>query len=52
MKRLQVLSVLCVVSCAFFSGCSSTKYDNGVKIEKSGWFGHVQQEVNTDSQGS
>ena len=52
MKRLKVLGVLSVVLFAFLTGCGSTKYDNGVKIEKGGWFGQVQQEVNTDIQGS
>ena len=52
MRLKMILGVVVLSILACFAGCGGTRYENGVKIEKSGWFGSVEQEVNSDSEGS
>lgn len=52
MKCVFMIWVLLGVLALAFSGCGGTRYENGVKIEKSGWFGAVDSVSETESQDS
>ena len=52
MKQFRIFIPLMVCVAFLLSGCSRTREENGVTIEKGGWFGSVEQQVVEDTEGS